>query len=405
MNLQTLLACVRKELLLLRRDKHGLLLLFAMPIAFILVMSLALQDEFEARAGKKIAVLAVDGDRSAASRQLLARLADSGAFDVRLRDEAADTHTLQQVLLSERYAFAVAIAAGYGDQLTQPPAAEAAPAVIATVAPDTGKQTELVFLAALREALGRQRVNVLLDSVREALPDADAALGENALANILDVQYAYRGSEERQRAPSAVQQNVPAWLVFAVFFVAIPLSNTLIRERQLGTLRRLRSTNIGGFTVLASKWITFFAVNQLQVVSMLLVGMYLVPAFGGEALQLRGSLAALIVVATALSVAALGYALLIAASTRTTEQATLLGGAGNIILAALGGIMVPKFIMPDAMQTATNLSPMAWGLDGLLEVLLRGGGCADVLPQVGALAAFGSITLLAAWLIQRRRTD
>ena len=73
----------------------------------------------------------------------------------------------------------------------------------------------------------------------------------------------------------------------------------------------------------------------------------------------------------AVSLAALGYALLISSITRTTEQASLLGGAGNLILAAIGGIMVPKFVMPEAMQHLTNVSPMAWGLEGFLDVLLR----------------------------------
>ncbi len=46
MNWQGLRACVRKETLLLTRDLHGLALLFIMPLAFVLIMSLALQDQF-----------------------------------------------------------------------------------------------------------------------------------------------------------------------------------------------------------------------------------------------------------------------------------------------------------------------------------------------------------------------
>jgi len=403
MNGQALKACVRKEVLLLSRDRHGLALLFVMPVVFILVMSLALQNEFAARAGKKIAVLVLDRDGSEASRQLLARLSASNAFTLEQRGTAAGgaqavEAQLRGAALSGNYAFALAIAPGYGDNLARAPAAGDAAQVTLMVAPDTGKQTEMIFRAALRESLGRQRVDRLL----EALPGA--ALGDQVLDRDLAVSYAYAPGAVA-RAPSAVQQNVPAWLVFAVFFVAIPLSNTLIRERQLGMARRLRSTNVGSFTVLSSKWITYFAINQLQVVSMLAIGVYLMPLLGAEALQLQGSKSALALIAAALSVAALGYALLIAALARTTEQATLLGGAGNIILAALGGIMVPKFVMPAAMQAATNVSPMAWGLDGFLDVLLRGAGCAQVWPKAAALVAFGLVALLIAHGVQRRRMD
>ncbi len=74
----------------------------------------------------------------------------------------------------------------------------------------------------------------------------------------ITVRYAY-GSAAGGEMPSAVQQSVPGWLVFGVFFVVVPLSNTFIRERQLGTLRRLRSTNLSRGTVLLGKLIPYFA--------------------------------------------------------------------------------------------------------------------------------------------------
>jgi ABC-2 type transport system permease protein len=390
-------ACAGKEALLLWRDWHGLLLLFAMPLVFILVMSLAMQEQFAARAGKRLAVVAVDRDDSAASRELLARLAASGAFALQQPQPLPTTAQVQAQLRAGGYAFALEIGKGYGDRLRQPPATAAPPLVAVTVAADSGRQTELIFLAALREALGRQRVDLLLAEIGAELPGAEATGTE------LAVGYAYR--EGDGQAPSAVQQNVPAWLVFAVFFVVIPLSNTLIRERELGMLRRLRSVGVSGFTLLASKWLTFFAVNLLQVLSMLLAGRYLVPLVGGEALLLNGSPPALVLLAVALSAAALGYALLIAVVAKTTEQATMLGGAGNIILAAIGGIMVPTFVMPAALQTVAGLSPMNWGLQGFLDVLLRGGGIAEVWPEAAALLAFGAATLALAALLQRRQVE
>jgi ABC-2 type transport system permease protein len=201
------------------------------------------------------------------------------------------------------------------------------------VAPDTGKQMEAVLVGSLHAALGRERLRAILAAAGAPAPQQPAA-GEIA------VRYAY-GSAAGNEMPSAVQQSVPGWLVFGVFFVVVPLSNTFIRERQLGTLRRLRSTNLSRGTVLLGKLIPYFVVNQLQVALMLAAGSWLVPLLGGEALRMGGSWLALAAISTALSIAALGLALLIAVVSRTTEQATLLGGTGNILLAAIGGIMVP----------------------------------------------------------------
>ena len=56
------------------------------------------------------------------------------------------------------------------------------------------------------------------------------------------------------------------------------------------------------------------------------------------------------------------------------------------------------------MQQLSLLSPMAWGLEGLLDIFLRGGSMAEVLPEAGRLAGFGLATMgLAMWLARRQR--
>lgn len=397
MSWQGFRACVRKESLLLARDLHGLALLFIMPLAFVLIMSLALQDQFKARSGQRPAVLAIDHDGSAASQALLAGLTADAAFDVSTATTIPADSELTASLRRGDYAFALVVEQGFAASLGAQPAAAAAPPVSVTVAPDTGKQMEAIFLGTLRAALGRERLRAVLAAV-----GADA--GEQAAGNDIAVRYAY-GSAAGGEMPSAVQQSVPGWLVFGVFFVVVPLSNTFIRERQLGTLRRLRSTNLSRGTVLLGKLVPYFAVNQLQVVLMLAAGSWLVPLLGGEALRIGGSWLALAAIAAALSIAALGLALLIAVASRTTEQATLLGGTGNILLAAIGGIMVPKFVMPEAMRQVAEWSPMSWGLEGFLDVMLRGGGLAAIAPEAAGLTGLGLVAILLAGVLDRRRID
>jgi len=94
-------------------------------------------------------------------------------------------------------------------------------------------------------------------------------------------------------------------------------------------------------------------------------------------------------VSVSASLAAIGFALLIASFARTPEQATTFSATTVLILAALGGIMVPKLVMPSAMQQIAELSPFSWGLDGFLDIFIRGGGVREVLPEAGRLVAFG----------------
>jgi ABC-2 type transport system permease protein len=389
-------AGVRKEFLLLMHDWHALLLLFLMPLAFLVIMSLAMQDEFAQRAGRKISVAVVDRDESDASRALIASITAGGTVTLR---KAAAEPALKEQMHKEGDAFGIEIRRGYARILPQA-ASPLSQSIVLTVAADTTRQTELIFAGTVREILARERLTAVLGPL--AVLSRGGPDGFDAANSRPAIQYAYNSSAGAQ-APSAVQQNVPAWLVFGAFFVVIPLSNTLIRERQQGTLKRLRTMPVGQGTLLASKLAPYFIVNMLQVTLMLMAGCWLVPALGGEALQLNGSKVALALVSAAISLAALGYALLISSITRTTEQASLLGGAGNLILAAIGGIMVPKFVMPEAMQQLTNVSPMAWGLQGFLDVLLRDGGVADVSFEVAALSAFGLVTLaIAAWALALR---
>jgi ABC-2 type transport system permease protein len=391
LNGQELIACIVKELRLLRHDVHGLALLFVMPAAFILIMSLALKDQFESRTAKRLTVAVMDLDQTPLSKKLVDRLRNSEAFAIVESQNA-------------REKFVLTVERGY--QLALTGSQSSKDLVSLDVAADVAQQTQMIVVAAVREALGRQGVEELVRTLRAVMQPLSSGQAQDTqqdvTAGMLRVRYAYGGGEQ---APSAVQQNVPAWLVFAVFFVVIPVSNAVIRERQLGTLRRLRTMRVANSTLLLGKLIPYFGINQLQVAGMLLIGVYLVPLLGGDALVRNGSLLALVVISAAVSLAALGYALLIAVVAKTTEQATVIGGAGNIILAAIGGIMVPKFVMPAGMQRLADFSPMSWGLDGFLDVLLRGGNVQSVLPETLKLAALGLAALGLASILQARARD
>jgi ABC-2 type transport system permease protein len=398
---RALAGCVRKELLLLTRDLHGLALLFLMPLAFVVIMSLALQNQFAEQAGNRLKLALLDLDGSSASQSLAAALKAGGGFEI-LSVTASDAVTgFDRKLQRGDYALALEIRKGFGDRLLAEPGNESPPLQV-HVAPDTGQQIEALFVGNLRAALGRERMRAMLALVgRES--DVDAESGANA--DGIAIRYAYRAAVATGKRPTSVQQSVPAWLVFGAFFVAIPLSNTLVRERQQGTLRRLRSTNLAATTLLLGKFIPYFAVNVLQVFLMLMAGRFLVPSLGGDTLYIDCPVGPLLLMSAALSVAAIGLALLVAVISRTTEQATLISGTGNILLAALGGIMVPKFIMPQAMQSVASLSPMSWGLEGFLDLLLRAGSWTEIGPEAAALAVLGAAAMVLAGILYARRHD
>lgn len=377
---------VHKELLLLGRDLHGLLLLFVMPAVFILIMTFALQDQYSNDSKVKIEYLLLNQDGGALSQQLVQNL--GRADNLRRLPSTADEEQLRAITAADESQFLVLINADFATNL-----ADGELVLHLDIAPGTKPVLVALLKAQLKNLLGQLYL-------QQQLSDASAsekAMPELEMPEMIASRFLNGANDDSsldQSKPSSVQQNVPGWLLFSMFFIAIPLSNTLISERHQGTLQRLHTMGFPYYTILFGKLIPYFFINILQVVVMLLIGMYLVPMLGGERLMLGSSLPGLAVVAVSASLAAVSYSIFVAQIAKTTEQATILAGVCNIIMAAVGGIMVPRFIMPPAMQTLSELSPMAWGLDGFLDIFLRNAKLADVLAECGALLTFSFVLLL-----------
>nr|MBP8237054.1 ABC transporter permease [Pseudomonas sp.] len=90
---------------------------------------------------------------------------------------------------------------------------------------------------------------------------------------------------------------------------------------------------------------------------------------------------------------------------RSSEQALLLGGGINILLAAIGGIMVPKSVMPTAMAQLAEVSPMSWALDAFLTLLVGHGSLADIAPYCARLLLFAALCGMAGLLLFTRRVQ
>jgi ABC-2 type transport system permease protein len=198
--------------------------------------------------------------------------------------------------------------------------------------------------------------------------------------------------------PTTTQHNVRAYSLLAVFMLVVPLSGTFIKEREQGSLTRLRSIQVPAWIIVGGKVLPYFMINQLQLLLCLLVGRYVVPWMGGEALRFGDSIGGIVLLSVAASLAAIGFGLVVAMFARTAEQASAFGATAILMLAALGGIMVPKILMPVTLRNVAAFSPLGWALDGFLDLFARGADAAAVAPRASALVAFAGVCLaLTAW--------
>lgn len=383
------LALMKKELLALSRDIHGLGALFFMPMVFIVVMSMALKDVYSPET-KTVAYAIVQQDNGKAGR----KLAELWTKDH--KGEVSAPADWQAQVRTGKLKYVLQIEAGFSRAVAKPAKTETARVhLFADPGLDHGVyEANRARLAALAAQLRMEALLAQLPLSKVKL-DAAAIDGKTLVAS------------ERMAAgvrPTAVQQNVPAWLEFGMFFVVASIAGLFVDERGCGALARLRSLGVSPLRMIAAKIAPYMLVNGIQAVLMLAVGVWFMPLIGGDALSLAGiNWGALLLILLSISAAAVTLALAIACLVKTHAQASALGPILNVLMAALGGVMVPLFVMPPAMQQIARFSPMNWGLEGLLDVMLRGGDVSAVLPEAGRLWLFALFMLAAAYTLFRRQ--
>ena len=380
---------LKKEFTLIFRDLHALLVLFVMPVIFILIMSLALKNSYSNSVDTPLKVAITSSKNNKSIKTMIESINENNFFNANFLKVKDNKETLYK----ENYDFIVDIQRNYIERIKLN---DKNFKVIIYSKPDTSLQK----IEILKKLISSASTKLILEDLMLAQKiDTKNVLDfESKVENL----YIYK-KDGFEVKPTSVQQSVPAWLVFSMFFILIPISNTFINEKAFGTIDRIRSINVSLFPILLGKIIPYYFINQVQVVFMILIGIYIVPLLGGDSLVIQGSIPLIFLVSSAVSFASISFALLIANIAKTTEEATTIGGVSNIILAAIGGIMVPKFVMPKFMQDFSEYSPMSWGLESFLEVFVRGGSFNDISTYVYNMITFAIICLLFAYILLKKR--
>jgi ABC-2 type transport system permease protein len=203
----------------------------------------------------------------------------------------------------------------------------------------------------------------------------DAPERVNAVEGLTEDQVEYD-----PRANSSAGQ-----LITWVFIPLFAISALFAYERQQGTLRRLLTT--------PSNKATFLLGTISGQVAMALVQMLLLVGFGILVMKLnwgREPLALFIILlASALAAAAFGTTM--GTFIKTEGQASGLSIMFGMVFALMGGCWYPLELFPPAIQNAVKILPTTWAMQGMLDLVLRGRGLQDILPEAGVLLGFAVI--------------
>ncbi|MDR2100661.1 MAG: ABC transporter permease [Campylobacteraceae bacterium] len=368
-------ALLKKEFLIIFRDLHALAALFLLPSIFILIMSYALKD---ANSGTNIkCIYYIDENNPQEIAQNFEKaMNELQNFSCK---KAPNTEIKGDITLF--------IPNGFFESFQN------------NIESDLQAQVEYIptlntAAVQLFEALLKERIIMLFTSESKYAPPFVTNLQKPFI----------KSRATGQKIPNSVEQSVPSWIVFAMFFVLIPFSTVFIVEKKQGTYRRLKSMGLNAFLFFASKTLAYNIVNLFQGAALLLVGVYIVPLIGLDGLNI-GDIPSVLALLYVLSFAAVGFALFIAVVCKSTAEAVITGGVSNILLGAIGGIMVPKYIMPPLMQQISNISPMSWGFDAFIQLFLYRGKIDAIAQNLLFLLLFGTIMFIISLFIFTRNSD
>jgi ABC-2 type transport system permease protein len=192
-----------------------------------------------------------------------------------------------------------------------------------------------------------------------------------------------RGAEREEQAfPIGFQQSSPGQLVTWVLITLIGGSYVFVNERLGGTLRRLMITPTRKASLLAGKILGRLSLGLLQM--SLLVG------FGALVLGVNWgqSPAAIAILLVSFGLAGTALGVMLGAFARTRSQASGMSVLFSMLLASLGGAWWPLEVTPPIYQSVVKVLPSTWAMMGLTEVVTRGGGVTDILPEAGILLVF-----------------
>lgn len=406
------------------RDPGGLALIFLMPLGLVIVMALIQDAPFRDYQETKLEVVFVDNDKDSLGNKI--RFAFHQSPNIQFVN-GMDSTAARNIVQSGRYKAAIIIPEGASESLRKKnkqlighifanlgfpgPMGDSTdlPAIKIQVVFDPAIKVN--YKQALASAVEKVIANVesewIIDQLQNQLSsnNSKAAKTKVDFASVIHVEQLYASKNNNEKLVlNSVQHNVPAWTMFAMFFILFPLAGNFIKEREEGSMLRLRLISGSQFPVMAGKFLFYLGICLLQFFMMILVGIFIMPLLGLQQLVLGNNSSGVLLTACSVAMAATGYALLIAVFFRTPQQALSFGSISVVILAALGGVWVPVYVMPEMLQGISRLSPLNWGLESFNNLFLRDASTLAILPDVLKLIVFAVITLGISIYIHKART-
>ncbi len=362
----------------LLHNRVELMLTFLVPVAFFSIFALIFGGGVGGSGLPKVKVVAADEVDSLTSQKVMKSLRDSGSLRF-MRDEPASDFSRAQVESMVRRG-------------------SAAMAIVLTKSEDGIKP---ILLADASDQVASQVVaavvtkSLMMSARQQRLPEGKQPPTKLKSPSDLDAIEVVDVMGEGKSNP-VVSMYAAGIAVMFLLFGASNGGGALLEEYESHTLDRLLSTQLSMDQLLLGKWFYLTLLGILQVTIMFAWGQ---AVFG---IDLLGHLDGFVMMTVVTSSAAAAFGLFLATLCRTRGQLNGLSIVLILAMSALGGSMVPRYVMSEKMREAGMWTFNAWALDGYDKVFWRELPVDQLAPQLGVLMLSGIVFLFAARILALR---
>lgn len=389
-----------------------------MPLLLIITITLIQDSTFKNLEGSKIPVIFIDNDHSEISKRIESELKASKSFQL-LTDY--NENSAKEAVFSGEYQMAIVIPQNLTKDINSNIDSKVqtivssfgleADSTSTKVAASKAKDIHLYFDPATNAGFKNSVMNAINKMVFEIENKKIYKAFQDQLGTTEDLdnkslitfkEIVPKSALEAK--PNSVQHNVPAWALFAIFFIVVPLSINLVKEKSQGTSVRVRVSPTPYYVHILGKTFTYLIICVIQFLLMVAVGVYLFPYMDLPQFDVTGKMFNLIIVTLFAGLAAIGFGVLLGTIADTQEQSAPFGATSVVVLAAVGGIWVPVFLMPEFMQKIAAFSPMNWGLNAYYDIILRNSGIGEISKELIFLFLF-YVGMVAISLFYERKQN
>jgi len=368
------LSLVRKEFLHILRDPRTLFVMFMMPIIQLVLLGYAATTDVE-----HLRTAVTDGDRSAASRELIDAYRASNYFDITQYVET--DWQLEYLVDSSQVKAGLIIPAGYGEAVA------------------SGEQAQIAFVIDGSDPSVANTVFAASQSVGQA---QSIRIMERTLGIDADD---LPGVQVRPRVwynPEMKSANfmIPGLMGMVLYFLtALFTSMSIVREREQGTIEQLIVTPIKPLELIIGKIVPYVFIAFISVLEVLAIGVFW---FG---VPIKGSLGLLLGLSALFLLTSLGIGIFISSIANTQQEAMLLTFLTMFPSIFLAGFFFPIEAMPEWLQAITYIIPLRYMLVVIRGIIVKGVGLQILQQQVLALIIFGVVIMFLAAARFRKKLE